>query len=273
MRRPWPFSLCLLGAALCATPAGATVRSFVFTHESPVLAPGKSELAPWTTFRAGRSRYYSRLDGQLQVEHGLTRGLEVSLFWNFSTETQDVVADSLTRQLSRVTRSELASATAELKYQLTDPAADALGSALLLRSTLGPSQSALDARVILDRSLGNWRFAGNASAELTFVPRRGPGGSELATWLVLQPSIACAYAATSALSLGLELRAPLGISGDEKSSTLFAGPVARFAGERSWAALGVQPQLLAFSGKSDGSRLDLNRHERLEIRLIAGFSL
>jgi hypothetical protein len=37
--------------------------------------------------------------------------------------------------------------------------------------------------------------------------------------------------------------------------------------------LGVQPQLLAFSGQSADSRLDLNDHERLEVRLLAGFRL
>ena len=44
-------------SALVALPAAATNRSFVYTQESRVLAPGESELEPWTTFRAGRSRY------------------------------------------------------------------------------------------------------------------------------------------------------------------------------------------------------------------------
>lgn len=272
MRRA-PFTLLVAIAALGACPAQATERSFVTTHDSKVLAPGQSELGPWTTFRAGRSRYYSGLDGQLQLEHGVTRGLELSLFWNFHTVTEDVVADSLTRQLSRVTRSELAGAAAELKYQLTDPVADALGSALQLRATLGPSQSALWARVIVDRSVGQFLFAANAAALLDLVPRRGPSGSELASALVLEPSVAGAYRLAPRVSVGLELRAPLGLSGDEKSSTLFGGPVARISDERWWAALGVQPQLLAFSGKSAGSRLDLSGHERLEIRLLAGFLL
>ncbi|MDF3065877.1 MAG: hypothetical protein K0R38_1478 [Polyangiaceae bacterium] len=263
----------LAAAALCATPAQATTRSFVTTHESRVLAPGRSELAPWTTLRVGRSRYYSRLEGQLQLEHGLTRGLELSLFWNFETETQDVVADSLTRQVSRVTRSELSGAAAELKYQLTSPTVDALGSALQLRATLGPNHSALWARLIVDRQLGGWLFAANVGARLDLVPRRNASGAELATAFVLEPTLAAAYQLAAGASIGLELRAPLGLSGDEKSSTLFGGPVARVSDDRWWAALGVQPQLLAFSGDSDGSRLDLNGHERLELRLLAGFLL
>lgn len=273
MRFAWPITLFVASVALVAPLAGATTRSFVSSRESPVLAPGRSELAPWTTFHVGRSRYYSRLDGQLQLAHGVTRGLELSLLWRFYSETQDVVADSLTRELSRVTRSELASAAAEAKYQWTDPAADALGSALLLRTTLGPSESAVDARVIVDRSLGRWLLVGNASAELTLRPRRDADGSTLATSFALQPSFGCAYSLPHGVSVGLELRAPLGLSGELKSSTLFGGPVVRVASQSGWAALGVQPQLFAFSGKSEASRLDLNGHERLEIRLIAGLVL
>ncbi|RYZ07848.1 MAG: hypothetical protein EOO73_11000 [Myxococcales bacterium] len=271
-RASW-FTLLAAGVAMWSAPAHATQRSFVTTHDSKVLAPGRSELAPWTTFSVGRRRYYSRLDGELQLEHGLARGLELSLFWTFSTVTEDVVADSLTRQLSRASRSELSGAAAELKYQLTDPTADALGSAVQLRATLGPSRNVLGARMIVDRSVGRVLLAANVLGALLLVPRRGPSGSELASAFVLEPSVAAAYELAPSLSLGLELRAPLGLSGDEKSSTLFGGPVARVADERWWAALGVQPQLLAFSEPTDGSRLDLNHHERLEVRLIAGLLL
>jgi hypothetical protein len=273
MRRALPTTLLVLSVALCASPAGATIRSFVYTQESHVLAPGESELEPWTTYRVGHSRYYSGLDGRMELEHGLAPGLQLALYWNFRTETQDVVTDTLTRQLSRVTSSEFSSASAELKYQLSDAAADALGSALYLEATLGPRESELEARVIVDRSVGNWLFAGNAVAELELEPLRGPEGSELETALVLSPIVSGAYLLPHGASLGVELRAPLGVSGDQKSATLFGGPVVRIADDGMWAALGVEPQLLAFSGQSEGSRLDLTRHERLEVRLLAGFML
>src|SRR3954469_25733362 len=92
----------VLGVSLLPSPAAASNRSFVYTQESRVLAPGESELEPWTTFRVGRSRYYSALDGRLELEHGLAPHLQLALYWNFSTQTQDVVQDSLTRDLTRV---------------------------------------------------------------------------------------------------------------------------------------------------------------------------
>jgi hypothetical protein len=266
-------SLLAVSAALWALPAGAVTRSFATTFESKVLAPGQSELGPWTTFRVGRSRYYSGLDGQLSFEHGVTRGLSLSFVWLLRTVAEDVVTDALTRQVTRVTSSELTGAAAEAKYQLTDPSADAVGSALLFRASLGPNQSALGARAIVDRSLGRWLLAANVAALCDLSPRRGAEGSELSPAFVLEPSVAAAYVLPRGVSFGLELRAPIGLAGDEKSNTLFGGPVARVSGERVWATLGVQPQLVAFSGRTEGSRLDLSRHERLEVRFLAGLLL
>lgn len=263
----------LTGGLLGSAEAGATVRSFGYTQESPVLAAGKTELRPWTTYRVGRARYFSALDGRLELDHGFGRGLELALFWNFTSETRDVVTDSLTQRLERVSSSELGSASLGLKYQLTDPAADLLGSAFYFEATLGPRQSELEARLIVDRSLGRWLLAANAVAELQLEPRRGPDGSELETAVRLQPSLAAAYTLAHRTSLGLELRAPLTVTSDAGGSSLFGGPVLRWADERAWAALAVQPQLAAFSGASPGSRLDLTTSQRLEVRLLAGFLL
>ncbi len=273
MRRA--FTTCLLawGAVFVAMPAAATIRSFAYTQESRVLGPGQSELAPWTTFRVGQSRYYSALDGRLELQHGAVQRLQLALFWNFRTETRDVVSDSLTRELSRVTVSELASASAAIKYQLSDSAADLLGAALYFETTLGPRQSELAARVIVDRSMGAWLLAANAIGELALVPIRNAEGAQLDSALSLQPTLAVAYLLPHGASVGLELRAPWIVTGEAKSATLFGGPVARIADDGMWAALGLEPQLLAFSGSSEGSRLDLRHHQRLEVRLLAGFML
>jgi len=273
MQKAWLTLSLVTSTVFCSSIAGATLRSFVYTHESPVLAAGESELQPWTTYRAGQGRYYSALDGRLGLAHGFAKGLELALYWNLQSETKDVVASSLTQKLERVSRSEFASASLALKYQLSDPTADLLGSALYFDATLGPRQSELEARLIVDRALGSWRLAANAASELKLEPTRDAEGSELETSLVLEPSVAAAYLLPHGASVGLELRAPLGVSGDNKTRTLFGGPVLRWADERLWAALGVEPQLLAFSGKSAGSRLDLTEHQRLELRLLAGFLL
>ena len=262
-----------VSAALVAPPAGATDRSFVYTQESRVLAPGESELQPWTTFRAGRRRYYSAIDGRLGLAHGLTPGLQLTLYWNFSSRTQDVEQDSLTRELVRVTDSDFAGASAELKYQLSDPTADVVGSALYVATTLGPRESELVGKLIVDRRIGNWVLGANLNAELEIESIRDADGSELETGVLIEPILAAAYALPRGVSVGLEVRAPLALAGEGQSRALFGGPVARFSDRRFWAALGIQPQLAAFSGQSADTRLDLSYHERVEVRLLAGFLL
>jgi hypothetical protein len=261
------------GIALFASASAAAERPFAFTRASEVLVPDASELRPWTTFRAGRDRYYSALDGRLELAHGLARGLELSLLWSFRAQSRDVVGDELTGQLARRTESELASASLGVAYQLSDARADLLGAGLYFEASLGPERSQLAGALIADRKLGLFHGAANLGLACALEPERDSMGARLETAWVLEPTLAVAYALPLDLHLGLELRAPLGLAGERRSSALFGGPLIGFAGRRLWLTLGVQPQLLAFSGRSDGSRLDLEQHERLEVRLKAGFLL
>lgn len=261
-----------MSMAFASAGARASERVFAYTKESHVHAPGESALEPQTTYRVGRERYYSELEGRLELEHGLTPGLQLGLYWNFATRTQDVVTDELTGELSRVSESQLASASFELKYQLSDPSADVVGSALYVETTLGPSASLLEAKLIVDRWLGRFRLAGNLAVEYELAPVRAVDGSKLQTALVLEPYLGASYGLGRGFGVGLELRAPLALSGDG-GRLLFGGPALTFADQSFWLTLGVQPQLLAFSEKTANSRLDLSRHERVELRVLAGFLL
>ena len=125
----------------------------------------------------------------------------------------------------------------------------------------------------MDRALGKWLLAGNLTAEYELEPIRTDEGTELETALVLEPAFAAGYRVARGVSLGIELRAPLGLSGEHKSAPLFGGPVISWADARFWGSLGVQPQLVAFSGASSGSILNLDQHERVQVRLILGLVL
>jgi hypothetical protein len=263
----------LLSSLLASGSAAASERAFGYALESHVLPPGVSELEPWTTWRVGRERYFSRLDARLALEHGLAPGLQAALYWNFSSQSQDVVLDPLTGKIERVSESELAGASLELQYQFSDPAADLLGVALHLESTLGPRGTDLDGKLLADLHSRAWRLVANLGGELELTPLRTAEGTKLETAFVLEPALGAAYLLPHGLSLGLELRAPLGLTGEHKSSTLFGGPVLGFSDSSLWAALAVMPQLVALSGESPDSHLDLEQHERVEVRLLAGFVL
>jgi hypothetical protein len=265
----------MLALALAAgsTAASAQERGYVYTRESAVLDSGSSELDWWSTFRLGRQRYFSRLDGRLGIEHGLGKGLELGLYWNFYGQTADVVQDPVTDEIERVSSSELMGASLEASYQMTDATTDALGSALQLFATLGTESSEVGLRLVADRRVGGLGVAANLNGTLQLEPLRGDAGTEVRSAFLLEPTLAAGYRLSQGVTLGLELRAPLTLSGEPESATLFGGPVLSVAQRGYWAALGVQPQLVAFSGQSPDSSLDLGSHERVEVRLLAGFLL
>jgi hypothetical protein len=269
------FSAVSLGlfALLGAAPVAAFERHFPYTEASRVLAPGASQLSPWTTLRAGRERYYSALDARLELAHGLTPGLELSLAWNFRTQSRDVVADELTGAIERLTSSELASASFGVDYQLADARADLVGAGLAFDATIGPQRSQLSGGFIADRELGAWRVAANLGLACQLESVRDEAGSELEARWLLEPTLAGSYLLPRGFSLGVELRAPLALSGERKPAALFAGPLIGYRARTLWLMLGVQPQLFAFSGRSGASPLALDDHERVEVRLLAGFAL
>ena len=265
--------LLALSLALASGPAAATERAFVYAEQSPVLMTGTTELEPWTTLSVGRDRYYSELAGRLGLERGIVHALQLSLFYGFETRTRDVVVDDLTGKLGRSSESELSGVSLQAKYQLSDPVLDLLGSALLFETTLGPGESELAANLALDRGLSRLLLVANVAAAYRLAPLRTDDGSELETSFVLEPRLGASWELPAGFRAGLELRAPLGLAGVDDSAALFGGPALGWAGNGFWATLGAQPQLIAFSNKSPGSRLDLSGHERLDLRLIAGFLL
>src|SRR5258706_10056237 len=269
------FCLPLLGSLFAlAAPAAASDKHFGYVTESAVLNPGDSELEPWTTARVGHERYYSVLDGRLEFEHGLAQGLQLALYWNFTTETQDTIVDPATATLGRVTSSELSSLSAELKYKLTDPVADALGSALYLETTFGPDAAELEGKLIADRQLGSWLFAGNLVGEYALHFLRDQDKSKVEGELELTPLVGAGYFFAPRFSVGLELRSPIELEdGEIKTATLFGGPVLAWSDEGFWAALAAEPQLVAFKGAASGQSRDLVNHEKLELRLLMGFHL
>jgi hypothetical protein len=144
--------------------ARATERHFAFTYETGVLAPGAAEIEPWTTFRVGREHYYSRIDNRLEFEFGLVKNLQTALYWNFERVTADE-RDPETAALVRSSEFTLASISSEWKYKLTDPLADAVGSALYVEASYGPDEAELEGKLLFDKSFGAWLVALNLVAE------------------------------------------------------------------------------------------------------------
>ncbi len=263
-------ALCLLAGP---SPAQASDRHFNYSYESAVLNPGSVELEPSTTWRAGREAYFSRFDQRLEFEFGVAKNLQSSLYWNFEAITQDVdIPDATGMGTVRARQAELAFAgvSSEWKYKLSDPVADALGTALYGEVSIGPNEMELEAKFILDKRQGNLLFAVNPVAEFEW----DMAGTKTEKELKLGVSAGVGYFLSENVFLGGELvQTNQFEEGEFEHSRLNAGPSVSAASDRYWVSLSVLPQLVAFKGASPGSRLDLSDGEYVQTRVLMGFDL
>jgi len=261
--------LSILGVAvvgLLTTSASANERRFTYTYESAVLNPGDAELEPWTTFRLGREDYYSRMDNRLEFEVGVVEGLQTAWYFNWSSTTQDT--DGV-----RVSESSFKSVSSEWKLKLTDPVADALGSAFYVEGSLGPAEAELEAKLIFDKRLGDVIVAANLVGEHEWEFEQDETEREISAEAVF----GLAWMASERMSFGLEVRNANEIKPDDgwENSAVYAGPVFGFASEKWWTTFTVLPQLLKLKGEEEdeGRSLVLSGRERLEARVLFGFHL
>jgi hypothetical protein len=257
----------LFVTATLSPNAAASERHFGFGFESTVLNPGLAELQPWTTERAGRVNYYSRLDARLGFQVGLFRNFQAALFWNFSSINADIGIPGAALT-SRLSTTEFQSVSAQFKYKLSDPTADAVGSALLLEGQAGPLLVGYEGRVIFDKQLGSLLLAFNLIGAGT-VRLEKQSISEV--WF--GATAAAGYFVTPNVVTSLEARNENAFSGEFDHSVLYLGPTVSYVSTRFWLTLAVQPQVVAFKGATPGYHLDLTQDEYVQARLLLGFPL
>lgn len=254
----------MLSLALAPT-AHAGERRFAYTYGSNVLPKGAVELEPWTSVGVGRDGFYLGLDHRVELEVGLTRRLQGSLYfkWGSATEQQG-------RKL--VTGSEWQGVSLELKYGLLDPVADPVGLALYLEPELGPTEAGVEAKVIVDKRVGDLYLAFHPTIEPEWE-FEGPG--EVESELKLELDLGVAWFFSNALSAGVEVRQPTVLPAGEgvEFAALFVGPVVSYAAPDGWwFTLTVQPQLPALA-RYDEHVLALHDTSAVEGRLLVGLDL
>jgi hypothetical protein len=241
--------------------AWASDRPLTHTYLSDTLAPGRFELEPWVTVRAGKDRFYVGQDYRLELEAGIVDGFQLAAYLNAGLVSADL-GDGVVG-----TRFEFRGGSLEGKWKLLDASADPVGLALYLEPSVGPGEAELEARVIVDKQLGDLVLAANVVGEYEFEW----GDGALEREFKLEVDLGASYQVASWLAVGLELKnenvSPVGAGW--KYSALYAGPVVSARWKGGWAALSLLPQLFALRGPSP----DLDEHERIEARLLVGFHL
>lgn len=255
---------CLLLCLATSQVALANDRRFTYSYESGVLPPGERELEVWSTARLGRESRYTRFDERLEFEVGLTQRLMTALYLNGTSVTQPDGTGGLS------TAFEFKGISSEWKYKLLDPVADPVGLALYGEVTGSGDEVELEAKVIVDKRVGNFLFALNLVGEQEWEFEL----EEVLAESILEPAVGVAYFVTPSFSVGLEARNHNElVSGKLEHSALFAGPVVGFAREGWWVAFSVLPQLPALKSHDPKEPRDLHEHEKINARLLFSFHL
>ncbi|HEX7451730.1 MAG TPA: hypothetical protein VF294_05575 [Polyangiaceae bacterium] len=256
-----------LSALLLPRSASAAERHFGFSYESSVQSPGTAELQPWTTVRAGRAEYYSSLAARFGFDFGIAKHLEGAVFWNLSATTEDVQAPGAAAP-ARLSTTDFQALSAQIKYKLSDPVADALGCALLVEGTYGPFVTGFEGRLILDEQLGSLLLAANLiGGDFGQLDRRPTFEGSLGA------TVGAGYFVTPSFMPSLELRSETAFDSNIDRSVLYLGPSLSLLSGRYWTTLAVLPQLAALKGASPSRNLDLSQNERLQARVLFGFQL
>ena len=258
--------LSIVSITLAALASGlgtvhASERHFTYTNESAVLPPGEKELELWTTYRRGREQFYSRMDNRLELEIGVTDRLMTAFYLNYSSVTQDDGAGGLE------TEAKVQGASVELKYKLSDSVADAVGSALYGEVGLGSEEGEIELKFIVDKRIGRLLFAANAVYEMELEFE----ADETEVEHIIEGDVGAAYFVQPRLSLGVEARAHQVMTEyDGDQGALFVGPGLADQAEGCWIALTTLWQVASLSGQNDGTSLELDDHERFNVRLLVG---
>ena len=271
MKKFRPLKIVVLAAALLAGTAGADNKLFTYTYEPETEAKGDWELEQSVTARLMRNsavgqKNYQRWEFRTEIEHGFTDRYTAALYLNDRLER---FTDAATG--GPVSENRWTGVSLENRYLVLDPRNHPVGLTLYLEPTYDGNNAELEQKIIIGQRHGDWKWAVNVThaTEWTDHFRETEGELELSVGLAWQP--------TRRWSFGVELRDHNELPHYTvwQNTAVYLGPVVGYHRQKWWATLSVMPQIYGanFTGNPAGSpALELEGHERLNVRLLVGFS-
>ena len=261
----------IFGAALLGGNVSADDRLFTYTYEPETEPRGDWEWEHSVTSRVGRNASvgqdnYQKWEFRTEIEHGFTDRYTAALYVNDNYERFTDPATGAT-----IANNHWAGLSLENRYLVLDPVDNPVGLTLYLEPTYDGENAELEQKIILGQRHGAWKWAVNLThaTEWTHDFRSREGEVEISAGFARQ--------LTHRWSLGLELRDHNEFPDyrEWQNTALYLGPTLSYHRQNWWAAVSVMPQIYGhtFTGDPDGNRhLELEGHERLNFRLLVGFS-
>jgi len=256
--------------------AHADERRFTYTYEPEVLPKGGLEFEQWVTLRTQRTSdaevkqgNYNLWEIREELEYGVTDNYSVSLYLNTAAESY---RDYNQNPASDVSSFDFKGISIENRYMLLNPAEHAIGLTLYLEPRFSGDEAEIEEKILIGQRYGDWKWAFNVSHATEWSDQLHSVEGELEADLGIARDLGKHW------SVGLELRNHNELPDYRiwENTALFLGPTVSYRQEKWWAAFTVLPQIYGanFSGNPDGNpHLELEGHERLNVRLLIGISL
>jgi hypothetical protein len=268
----------MIGCSIAAVAllSKADERRFTYTYEPEVLPQGGLEFEQWVTLRTQRTSdaevkqgNYNLWELREELEYGVTDNYSVSLYLNTEAES---FRDFNQSPPSDVSSFRFDGISIENRYMIVNPANHPVGLTLYLEPRFSGDEAEIEEKVLVGQRYGDWKWAFNISHATEWSDNLHTVEGELEADLGIARDLGKHWA------LGLEFRDhnELPKYRSWENTALFVGPVVSYRQEKWWAALTVMPQIFGanFQGDPDGnSKLELEGHERVNIRLLIGITL
>ena len=272
--------LALTAAITSATcVANADENIFGYTLGAEVIPVNNLEAQQWVTGRFGKADgHYAAYDIKTRLDYGVAENTQASLHVNQRVHDY---ADVAGRNLSRWNFSGL---QGTLKYMAMSPFLDDYGLAFnfepgfsLVDRGTGDSRTEInfDTRVIFQKNFldNTMIYAANLAPgfDLVRVPQSS-GEKEFVSRFTLEFTQGISYRIMPNWFVGLENRIHTAAPEFEKFDhvDIAVGPALHYGSERWWGTLAVLPQV--YGSPSNQGDLDLDRHEKIEVRLKVAYN-
>jgi len=258
-------------ALVLAFSAQANERLFTYSYEPETMPKGGWEYEQWVTWLTQRNKAvgqdnFNRWEFRDSLEYGVTDNYTLELYLNSHAESfRDPAND---HDHSGFCWDGI---SLENRYLVLNPVEHAVGLTLYLEPRFSEDEGEIEEKIILGQRHGKWKWALNLihSTHLENNFHDIVGEVEL--------SFGIARKFGKHWAVGIELRDNNEIPNYSKweNSAFFLGPVVSYRNENWWVALTVMPQIFGVNfidNPDQNHQLDLEGHERLNTRLIFGFS-
>lgn len=252
-------------------------RNLTYTYQSNVLPKGGIDIEAWNTVRAGRKTdgqnlYFRGIDQRLELEVGLGKNLQTSVYLNHSSNTTGDPA----HLVDGLETEQQFSFSNEWKWKMSDPQKNKLGSALYFEWAVSPDEIELETKIILDKRINKNLFAFNGVYEYEIKSEAIAGKTHTLTESPVELDFAAMHFFNPHFGLGLELRNVNEISSDKgwEYSVWYGGPSLNVSGSGWFLNAAIQPQLGNLKKTTvEPLKMVLDEREKAEFRLLFGISL